>query len=335
MPLNSLPTTRGESLVLNPALVGIVAEVSPADFGLNYTSMLPTKSFTSNGDGRGFFRKRLHADSLRMLDEVKLLRRPGAPAEKVDRDLSLQTFGVSSRHLDAVVVAREAQLLQKMQGAMGDPNVTEVKWVRQLMLLAKERRAAAFAADDGNVGDHSTPLVAWNDPTADVVTDITNGKTAVRANSGYMPNVLSLPWEVAVQLTRNKSIQALRGVQERKDMTSKGISALLQDVFGLDRVDVFTAIYNSKRPDVNSSYKPTAVWGHDVYLRYEPAGGPDFDKICWAVEAQDMFYNGGFEAGVYTFEVPDNETTVHRIKEDSDFVLLNKEVVFAWRTVFP
>ena len=329
------PITRAANSIINPVYTGFVAEVMPSDFGLSYQKMFPRKTFKSNGDGRGYFRKRLHMDALRALDDDQLIRTPGAPAEKVDRGLALQTFGVRRRHLDAVVVDDEADLITRMEGGVSDPNVTEVKWVRELLFLHAERRAAAFAANNANVGGHTNPTKTYDDKTADVVTDIIGAKLAIRKQCGMMANKMSLTYEAALALVQNEGVLKIRGITKDRDYTENGLATILKQAFGFDEVRILMSVYSPRRRNVNGEYSLAPVWGHDVIVYYEPAGGPDFAKMSWAVEGVDTFYYGGLDAGVYTFKSEDAEVTYHRVKEDSDFVLLNPECAFAIRDVLP
>lgn len=334
MPISSqTPVTRVERQVLNPIYQGFVQEVLPSDFGLNYNKLFPRQTFKSNGDGRGYWRKRLHMDSLRRLDDEMLLRRPGIPAEKIDRDLTLKGFSTRRRHLDAVIVDDEADLLTRMEGGIDDPNVTEVRWIRELMLLSKEFRAAAFLANNNNVGGNSTASAKYDVSTTNVLPDIVAARLAVRRQSGMMANCMALPWEVALQLTLNESVQKIRTTTKDRDMTEEGVSNLLKQAFGFDKVTIFTSVYSPSNRNVNGTYSIQPVWADDIFVYHEPTGGPNFNKISWAVEAVDTFYYGGLENGVYTFKNEDAETTMHRVKEDSDFVLLCPEVSFAIRDV--
>lgn len=328
-----VPITRADKSVLNPVYTGFVSEVTPSDFGLNYQKMFPRKTFKSNGDGRGYFRKRLHMDALRALDDDQLIRTPGAPAVKLDRGLSLQTFGVKRRHVDAVVVDDEADLLTRMEGGITDPNVTEVKWVRELMMLHAERRAAAFAANNANFGGYMSPAKPWSDKTADVISDIIGAKLAIRRQCGMLANKMSITYEAALALVQNEGILKIRGIVKDRDYTENGLATILKQAFGFDEVRIMMAVYSPRRPNVMGEYSIDPVWAHDAIVYYEPKGGADFAKMSWSVEGVDTFYYGGLDTGVYTFRSEDAETTYHRVKEDSDMILLNPECAFAIRGV--
>lgn len=324
----------GESMVINPVFSGIIDNLHASDFGLSYDKLFPKRTFRSAGNGMGQHMRYNLSDSLREVDDELLIRRPATPAFSISRSRSYEPFRVRRRHLDAAVNDEEAQLIKDQTQGLDDPHVTEVKWVREVMLLAKERRAAKFASDIKNVGTNKAPAVAWDQPDADPIADITTMRMLVKAKSGLFPDHMALPYEVALKLAMSPKIRGMRGNTERGYVNQSELADLLKDVLALKEVVIFTAMFNATRPSVTPTLDLNSIWGPNVYLYSVPAS-VGLDSLCWGLEIVDTYYGGddGFNAPAYTIPLPDSEVTKYRIKEDSDFVLFNKEVAGALRNV--
>lgn len=332
MALNNPGVYNAESMVINPVFSGIVQSLHPSDFGLSHDKLFPEVTFKSAGNGMGTYMRYNLADNLREVDEELLIRRFATPAFALSRPRSYETFKVQRRHLDAAVSDEEATLVKDQTQGKEDPHVSEVAWVREVMLLAKERRAAKFAANVANVGTNIAPSTAWDQPGAKPIEDITNLRMTVKAKSGLFPDRMAMPYEVALKLAMSDEIRQSRAYTERRFVRQDELGELLQGVLGLKEVIVFTAMYNSVRPNVVPTTSLMSIWGPHVYLfsRPEDAG---FTKLAWGIEAKDTYYGGDFGSPAYTIPLPDSEVTKYRIKEDSDFILLNKEVAGALRNV--
>lgn len=341
MPLTGLPAGSADQLVINPAFAGLVSALSPSDLGLNAHDLFPVLTFTSNGNGMGYFVRYNLSDRMRLVADELLMRRPGAGAHKTNQERRLQTFQVSQRHLDAVVPDQLAQVVRAQTGGADDPAITEVLYVRELMLLNKEMRAAQLANDPNAVAGTLTPAAKWDDYTnSDPIADIQNAMMAVRSASGLTPNSLALPWDVALKLAYHPRFRvgvfatgSVRPVTETVDATPDGIAALLKAVLRLDNVYILRALYNGQAIQRNPQLQLQSVWGKNAYVFYKPQT-PEWTRIMWAVDAVDTFYTGGIDtATVFTFYDPDKESTIYRVREDSDFVLLNPEVAFRLENV--
>lgn len=332
MALNNPGIYNAESLVINPVFSGIVQSLHPSDFGLFHDKMFPKVTFKSAGNGMGTYMRYNLADNLREVDEELLIRRFATPAFALSRPRSYEVFKVTRRHLDAAVSEEEAGLVKDQTQGKEDPHVTEVQWVREVMLLAKERRAAKFAATTANVGTNLAPAIAWDQPGAKIIADITNLRMTIKAKSGLFPDIMALPYEVALKIAMSEEIRQTRANTERSIVRQDELADLLKSVLGLREVIVFTAMYNSVRQNVVPSTNLTSTWGPHVYLfsRPDDAG---FTKLAWGIEAVDSYYGGDFASAAYTIPLPDSEVMKYRIKEDSDFILLNKEVAGALRNV--
>jgi hypothetical protein len=332
MSLNNPGYYNGESMVINPVFSGVVQSLKPSDFGLAHDAMFPDVKFKSAGNGMGTYMRYNLSDNLREVDEELLIRRPATPAFAISRPRSYEVFKVQRRQLDAAVNEEDAMMIKDQTNGADDPHVTEVQWVREVMLLAKERRAAKFAATVANVGTNVAPGIAWDQAGSDPIADLVNLRLTVKAKCGIFPDRLAMPYEVALRLSQNANIRALRGNAERKAANQNELAELLKDILALKEVTLFTAMYNTVKPSATPTTSLLSIWGPNVYMysRPETIG---FTSLCWGFEAMDTFYGGDFNSPAYTIPLPDSEVMKYRIKEDSDFILMNKEVAGAIRNV--
>lgn len=332
MSLNNPGFYNGESMVINAVFSGIVESLKPSDFGLSHDAMFTKVPFKSAGNGMGTYMRYNLSDNLREVDEELLVRRIATPAFAISRPRSYETFKVTRRHLDAAVSEEDAQMIKDQTQGVDDPHVTEVQWVREVMLLAKERRASKFAASVVNVGTNVSPAIAWDQPGCDPLADLVNLRLTVKAKSGLFPDHLAMPYEVALRLSMNPSIRALRGNAERKLANQNELALLLKDILALKEVVLFTAMYNTVRPSPTPSTNLLSVWGPNVYMWSKPSSD-GFTSLSWGIEAVDTYHGGDFTSPAYNIPLPDSEVMKYRIKEDSDFIPLNKEVAGAIRNV--
>lgn len=334
MPLNGVPAFNPDSLVPNPAFAGLVSAITPETLGLNANDLFPRIPFTSNGNGMGFFVKYNLGERFMALEDQDLVRRPGSAAKKLNQSRRLETFKVSQRHLDAVVPDDVARLIQTQTGGADDPHITEVQFVRGLMLLNKEKRAAQVATDPANVGQVITVSTPWTDYTnSDPLKDIQDAMMAVRSASGLVPNSLALPWDVALKLAYHPRFRVgvfaqggVRALTEHAEITPQAVAELLKAVLQLENVYILTSLVNKDALKRTSTTNLASVWGPNAWVFYRPPE-PSPNALMWGADFVDTFYTGGTDlATVFTFYLPDQETTVHRIREDSDFVVMHPEL---------
>lgn len=334
MPLNGTPAFNLDNLVPNPAFAGLVSAITPETVGLNANDLFPRLPFTSNGNGMGFFVKYNLGERFLALKDEELIRRPGSSAKKLNQSRRLETFRVTPRHLDAVVPDDLARLIQAQTGGADDPHITEVQFIRGLMLLQKEQRAAAVANDPANVGTVVTPATTWDDYTnSDPLLDFQNAMAAVRAASGLVPNAVALPWDVALKLAYHPRFRVgvfaqggVRPMTQVVEISPQAVAELLKAVLRVDHVFILTALVNQSLLQRSGAMNLASVWGKNAWVFYLPQN-PTPNSLLWGAEFVDTFYTGGTDlATVFTFYLPDQETTVHRIREDSDFVVTHPEL---------
>lgn len=339
MSLSGPTVTNVEGLVPNPAFSGLVSSLMPSDLGFAANDLFPRLPFTSNGNGMGYFIRYNMADNFNLLNGEDLVRRPGSAAKKLNRSRRLETFQITQRHLDAVVPDQIAQLVRAQTGGADDPNVTEVQFVREQMLLEKEYRAAQLAKANTSVGGYATPAVLWDaysNAASDPIGDLTAARMAVRQQSGLEANTMALDWNVALKLSYHPKVRSnggLRGLSERAPITIEALVEILKALLGFDRVIVLKSMYQGGALKRNPSLNLQTIWGKSVWVYHQPSG-PALNKVIWGGEPLDTYYYGGLDtAGVFTFYDNDHEQTVHRIKEDSDFRIFNPELAYRFDNV--
>jgi len=339
MPLTGTSAGSVEGLVINPAFTGLVSAYGPEDIGLGVHFLFPQLTFQSNGNGMGYFVRYNLAENFQSLPDAELVRRTGTSAKKLNRSRRLETFKVTQRHLDAVVPWQMADLIRAQTGGTDDPNVTEVLWVRQVMLLQKEQRAAAAAQNPANVGSEITPVATWDDYTnGDPLGDLQTAMITVRQNSGLIPNTIAIPWEVAIKMAYHPRFRiatptggSVRKTTEDAAITAEALADLLKAVLGVDNVYILKSVANSTIIRRDPSLTLTNVWGKDVYVYYMPKE-KNLNALLWGADIIDTFYYGASDsAGVFTFMDNDIESTIHRVREDSDIIILNPELAVAIR----
>lgn len=330
MSLNGTNPVNGEGLVPNPAFAGLVNSLQPSDIGLSANTLFPMLPFQSNGNGLGYFFKYNLAEGLAALPDEVLQRRPATSATKINRARRLETFRVRQRHLDAIVSDQMADLIRAQTNGQDDPNVTEVINVREKMLLGKELRAANAAKNDAAVGYHTTPATPWDlytDAGSDPIGNIQELQLRVRSNAGAEANAMAIPYEVALKLAYHPKLRIVRANTERQGLSMESLVELLKSLLGFDTINILKALYNTQGVRRDNAMSLANVWGQSVWVYHQPRE-IGWNQVMWGIDAADTFYYGamGDGAGVFTFRQDDIESTVHRVREDSDVLILNPEL---------
>lgn len=333
MSLNQPGFYGGETTIINPVFSGIVQTIKPEDLGYSYGTLFPVHRFNSRGNGIFVFQRYNMVDAFRELGDEVLIRRPATPAFSLSRPRSFEFRRVSRRHIDAAVNDEEAQMIRDQTNGADDPNVTELQYVRGLMMLNKEIRAAKFAANVSNVGTNLAPGTAWSSPTATPLEDLNALRMSIRQKSGLWPTKAAMPYEVALRLASNTQLREARAHTERTSFSYSAVALLIKELLALDELHLFTSMTNSVAPQAfrNPSMNLQSTWGPHVYMWAQQGDG--VTGLNWAVEAIDTYFGKEWESPAYPIPLPDSEVTKYRIREDSDFVLLNKEVAGALRNV--
>lgn len=157
-----------------------------------------------------------------------------------------------------------------------DLDVTSTRMLMQKMLIRRDRffmtkymvinvwGTDAVGTTGGAPGTTTPPF--WNDDAnGDPFTDIAYAQTTILQNTGFMPNTLLLGWQVYQALRKHPL------VIDRIKYTNPAFAgtineALLAQAFGIERVVVSKAVYNSAAENVTASM--SLVAGQNALLCY-------------------------------------------------------------------
>jgi hypothetical protein len=212
-----------------------------------------------------------------------------------------------------------------------NPDRDATTFVTQRMLLRQELdwTSSYFTTsvwDTDVVGN--TDFTRWDDYTAsDPIEDIETGKSTILTNTGFMPNVLVLGYDVFRQLRHHPDIV------DRIKYTSSEVPAegILSRLFGVDRVLVSRAIRNSGAEGAANSF--AQIHGKNAALYYvapspgilTPSAGYQFS---WRGVSDGM----GQNIGISRFRMP--ELRADRIEAQMawDFKVVSTDLGYFFST---
>lgn len=224
--------------------------------------------------------------------------------------------------------------------ANADPSVDiDVASTRQLMqklLIRRDRifmstymatgiwgtTATATTAALGGVPGTTTPVYWDDDANSDPFTDIYFAQTTILQNTGYMPNTLVLAWSV-FQALRKHPLVVDRIKYTTPTFTGTINEALLAQAFGIDRVVVSKAVYNSAPEGAAASM--AFVSGLNALLCYSAPSAGIMNPSAGYTFAWSNF-TGMNSLGVRTVQVPMNWLGVGTIRNEC-------EMAFSMNTV--
>lgn len=122
------------------------------------------------------------------------------------------------------------------------------------------------AAAGGSPGGF-TPVLWDDDANSDPFTDIAFGQTTILQNTGYMPNVLLISWNV-FQALRKHPLVIDRIKYTTPTFAGTVTPALLAQAFDVGRVVVSKAVYNTAGENLTASM--SFVAGKNALLLYTP-----------------------------------------------------------------
>lgn len=143
------------------------------------------------------------------------------------------------------------------------------EFVTQKLLLRQEKQWAADYFVTGVWGTSTTPSNLWSDYTSsDPITDIETGKRTVLANTGFLPNTLTLGYDVWIKLKNHpdlmQRIQYGGGPGNPAIVTQQTLAA----VFGVERVLVAMATNATNVEGETAAY--AFIQGKHALLTYSP-----------------------------------------------------------------
>lgn len=144
------------------------------------------------------------------------------------------------------------------------------EFVTQRLLLRREIQWTADYFVTGVWGTSTTPSNLWSDYTnSDPITDVETGKRTILANTGFMPNKLTVGYDVWIKLKNHPDL-----VQRIQYGGTPGSPAIVNQqtvaaVFGLEELHVAMAV---KATNVEGETAAMAfVQGKHALLTYSPA----------------------------------------------------------------
>jgi len=174
--------------------------------------------------------------------------------------------------------------------------------------------ATGTAANAGGVPGTTSPVYWDDDANSDPFTDIYYGQTTILQNTGYLPNVLLISWNV-FQALRKHPLVIDRIKYTTPTFTGTVNEALLGQAFGVDRVVVSKAVYNSAGGNVAASM--SFVAGKNALLCYAaPAPGLMVPTAGYTFAWQG--FTGMNSLGVRMSQIPMNWLGMGTIRNEGD-----------------
>lgn len=193
-------------------------------------------------------------------------RAPGANTKRLQVGYAGETISLHQDSMEGTVpmeIQEEAQVVPGIE-----LSTVAVNHVQDSMGLGIEVERAALATTSGNYGSNVQALTGsdkWSDPTADVLTQILDGKEAIRKRTGREPNKLVISSNQLNKLRVNDQIKA-----QFKYVTADSITTeMLARYFQLEKVIVPKAVYLDEADDDDADFKD--AWGDFAALVYAPS----------------------------------------------------------------
>jgi hypothetical protein len=163
-----------------------------------------------------------------------------------------------------------------------DLDVVSTRQLMQKLLIRRDRffvskymttgvwgtDATGTAASAGGVPGTTSPVYWDDDANGDPFTDIAFGQTTVLQNTGFLPNVLLISWNV-FQALRKHPLVVDRIKYTNPAFAGTITEALLAQAFAVDQVIVSKAIYNSAAENLSASMSFVAP--KSALLCYRPS----------------------------------------------------------------
>ena len=122
-----------------------------------------------------------------------------------------------------------------------NPDRDATEFVTQRMLLRREKQWISDYFATSIWDTDLTPSPTWDDVTSDPIGDVETGKTTILSNTGFLPNKLTISYQVWSQLRNHPDLV------DRIKYTAQGpvTPALVAALFGVDEVLIARAVENT------------------------------------------------------------------------------------------
>lgn len=213
-----------------------------------------------------------------------------------------------------------------------DSEVAGTRILRAQILLARERRIAALFADAGFTNHNAT--TAWSDATAVPINDILTGVETIEDNCGCSRSQMAL----IVPRAGFREMLATTQVIDKTKYTYPGVQpALLQplqiaSMLGIGKVLVASGVYDSAEEGADESN--SQIWGSTIaHICVVADEGDDLEvpavarTMQWMAQAPEL-------PVVETYRDEALRSTVIRMREDTDEVLIGATDLFAYKLTY-
>lgn len=188
-------------------------------------------------------------------------RAPGETVRGVGISYSTQDYVLNNRLLEALSPEEFIEIGQKANIAV---KAQAVNKVFRLMRLEGEYDKATLALDPNHYGSSNKTTLSgnsqWSDPTADVLTQVSDARETIRSKTGRYPNVFHLDAKGFAALRKNNAIKQQFKYSGKPSITTD----MLASYFDVDKVVVGRAVSTG----VNGDF--VDIWAGSSVLAYVP-----------------------------------------------------------------
>lgn len=213
-------------------------------------------------------------------------RAPGADKKRVQYGYASDPISLVQDALEGVVPIEHQEEAQAVPGI--DLGQGAVTMVLDVIDLGHEHEAAQLARTLGNYPSSNrvtlTGADRWTSDTSDPLSDIDDGKEAIRRLIGRYPNTLTLGPSAFNALKRHPKIREQFKYTSAQSITTEMLAAY----FDVRRVIVGKAVW---LPETAADTAAASdVWGDDAILAYVPEAGNNFQVPSYGYTYELMGY---------------------------------------------
>jgi hypothetical protein len=212
-----------------------------------------------------------------LLKMPNLKRAPRGNYARSDWEFETGTYKAEEYGWEEPIDDVEAALYARFFDAETVANMRAV----DILLRAQEQRVASLLFNTSNITGTTNVGTEWSTvATCTPLADVEAGKTAIKAASGLVPNVIAMSDKVFGNVTRSKEIlDAFRYTNPVESGNREVKRALLAQYFGVDEVLVGGAIKDTKKKGTATTIGD--IWDDEyVLLAKISNGGPDLRDPC-------------------------------------------------------
>lgn len=183
-----------------------------------------------------------------------------------------------------------------------------IKFVTRKLLIKQEVRwvadffAASLWTGSSTAGD-ITPSPTWDDPTSTPIEDVQTEQASILAKTGFLPNRLTLGFQVFQKLVRHPDVIDLIKYGASAGAPAIANEEALAKIFGVDEVVVSKSVYATNVEGATAAYALTA--GKNALLEYlAPSPGLYALSSRYSFMWTGVSYGLGETIGAYEIPMP-------------------------------